>query len=64
MDILPAFSLGFVSLIGIALFVPMSMLTVKLGVNLAHSLPKRQLELGFGLFLLAVILRFLWSLAA
>ena len=64
MGILPAFSLGFVSLIGIALFVPMSMLTVKLGVNLAHSLPKRQLELGFGLFLLAVILRFLWSLAA
>ncbi len=64
MDVLPPFSLGFVSLIGIALFVPMSMLTVKLGVNLAHRLPKRQLELGFGIFLLAVILRFLWSLAA
>jgi len=64
MDVLPAFSLGFVSLIGVALFVPMSMLTVKLGVNLAHRLPKRQLEMGFGLFLLAVILRFLWSLAA
>ena len=64
MDVLPPFSLGYISLIGIALFVPMSMLTVKLGVNLAHRLPKRQLELGFGLFLLAVILRFLWSLAA
>ena len=64
MDVLPPFSLGFVSLIGIALFVPMSMLTVKLGVNLAHRLPKRQLEMAFGLFLLAVILRFLWSLAA
>jgi uncharacterized membrane protein YfcA len=64
MDVLPPFSLGFISLIGVALFVPMSMLTVKIGVNLAHRLPKRQLELGFGLFLLAVILRFLWSLAA
>lgn len=64
MDILPPFSLGFVSLIGVALFVPMSMLTVKLGVNLAHRLPKRQLEKGFGLFLLVVILRFLWDLAA
>jgi uncharacterized membrane protein YfcA len=64
MDVLPAFSLGFVSLIGVALFVPMSMLTVKFGVNLAHRLPKRRLEMGFGLFLLAVILRFLWSLAA
>ena len=64
MDILPPFSLGFVSLIGVALFVPMSMLTVKLGVNLAHRLPKRQLEKGFGLFLLIVILRFLWDLAA
>jgi uncharacterized membrane protein YfcA len=64
MDVLPAFSLGFVSLIGVALFVPTSMLTVKLGVNLAHRLPKRQLERAFGLFLLAVILRFLWSLVA
>ena len=64
MDVLPPFSLGYISLIGIALFVPMSMLTVKIGVNLAHRLPKRQLELGFGLFLLAVILRFLWSLAS
>jgi uncharacterized membrane protein YfcA len=64
MDVLPAFSLGFVSLIGVALFVPMSMLTVKFGVNLAHRLPKRRLEMGFGLFLFAVILRFLWSLAA
>lgn len=64
MDVLPPFSLGYISLLGVALFIPTSMLTVKLGVNLAHRLPKRQLELGFGLFLLAVILRFLWSLAA
>ena len=64
MDVLPPFSLGYISLLGVALFIPTSMLTVKIGVNLAHRLPKRQLELGFGLFLLAVILRFLWSLAA
>ena len=63
MDVLPAFSLGFVSLIGVALFVPTSMMTVKLGVNLAHRLPKQQLERAFGLFLLAVIARFVLSLA-
>ena len=61
MDLLPPFSLGFVSLIGVALFIPNSMLVVPYGVKLAHRLPKRKLEIAFGFFLLIVVLRFLWT---
>jgi uncharacterized membrane protein YfcA len=61
MDSLPPLSLGFVSLIGVALFVPTSMLVVPYGVKLAHRLPKRKLEIAFGCFLLIVVLRFLWT---
>ena len=64
MEILPPFSLGYVSLIGLALFIPTSVLMAPIGVNLAHRLSKKKLEKAFGLFLLAVIVRFLWSLAA
>jgi uncharacterized membrane protein YfcA len=62
MDVLPPLSLGFVSLIGLAVFVPTSVLTAPIGVGIAHRLSKRHLEIGFGLFLLAICLRFLWSL--
>lgn len=58
------FALGYVSLIGTLLVVPTSTLVAPLGARLAHKLTKRQLEVGFGLFLLAVSLRFLVSLAA
>lgn len=61
MDVLPPFSLGFVSLIGLALFTPTSMLVVPYGVKLAHRLSKRKLEVAFGCFLLIVVLRFLWT---
>jgi uncharacterized membrane protein YfcA len=33
--------------------------TVRLGATLAHRLTKRQLEVGFGLFLLTVAIRFM-----
>lgn len=56
------FALGYVSLIGALLVVPTSMLVAPLGARLAHRLTKRQLEIGFGLFLLAVSVRFLVSL--
>ena len=59
---LPAFSLGFVSLFTLVLLVPVSMLVVPSGAALAHRLSKRQLEVGFGLFLITVSLRFVWSL--
>jgi len=61
---LPPLSLGFVSLLGVALFVPTTILTANLGVRLAHSLSRRRLEMGFGIFLLLVSARFLWAILA
>jgi uncharacterized membrane protein YfcA len=59
---LPPLSLGFVSVIGVVLIAPLSSGVAPLGARLAHSLPKRTLEIAFGLFLLLVALRFLGSL--
>ncbi len=59
---LPPLSLGFVSLLGLAAFAPVSVLTAPLGVRIAHALTKRKLELAFGIFLLLVSLRFLASI--
>ncbi|CEJ09869.1 Sulfite exporter TauE/SafE [bacterium YEK0313] len=58
------FALGYVSLVGFLLFIPTSMWTAPLGARLAHALPKRQLEIAFGLFLLIVSGRFLWDFIA
>lgn len=60
--LLPPLSLGFVSVIGVVLIAPLSSLTAPLGAHLAHKLPKRTLEILFGLFLLLVASRFLASL--
>jgi uncharacterized membrane protein YfcA len=62
MDILPPLSLGYVSLIGMILFIPTSIWTAPIGASLAHKLSKRRLEVAFGLFLLCVAGRFVWSL--
>lgn len=55
-------ALGYVSLVGLILFVPTSMLFAPLGARLAHALPKRRLEVAFGLFLVVVASRFLFDL--
>jgi uncharacterized membrane protein YfcA len=60
--VMPPLSLGFVSLIGFALMAPVASLIAPYGARLAHSLPKRKLEVAFAVFLLAVSLRFLLSL--
>lgn len=59
---LPADALGYVSLLTFALTIPTTLLTTRLGVRLAHSLPKRVLETAFGLFLLTVCARFVWDI--
>jgi uncharacterized membrane protein YfcA len=59
---LPPFSIGFVSLVGFVLMAPVSSYTTKYGVRLAHWLPRRKLEIAFGIFLFAVALRFAASL--
>lgn len=56
---LPPLSLGYVSVIGAALLIPTSMWTAPLGVQMAHRLSKRKLEVAFGVFLSLVCLRFL-----
>lgn len=59
---LPPFSVGFVSLMGFALMAPVSSYTASYGVRLAHWLPRRQLEIAFGIFLTLASLRFVISL--
>lgn len=59
---LPPFSIGFVNLLMMAVTVPLTLLVAPLGVKLAHQLPKRKLEIGFGVFLVIVAVRFFVSL--
>jgi uncharacterized protein len=58
------FALGFVSLIGAVLVVPLSLVTAPLGVRAAHALSKRQLETAFGCYLFIVGSRFVVSLVS
>jgi len=61
-SMLPPLSVGFVSAIGVVLIAPVSSYVAPLGARLAHALSRRQLEIAFGLFLLAAAARFLASL--
>ncbi|MFG1179638.1 sulfite exporter TauE/SafE family protein [Xanthobacter versatilis] len=56
---LPPLSLGYVSVIGFVCIAPVAALVAPFGARLAHRLGRRQLEIGFGLFLLLVASRFL-----
>jgi uncharacterized protein len=59
---LPQLSLGFVSIIGVVLIAPLASFVAPFGARLAHALPQRRLEIAFGLYLLAVALRFVINL--
>jgi len=61
---LPADAIGYVSLLTFVLTIPTTLMTTRLGVRLAHTLSKRALETGFGLFLLTVCARFVWDILA
>ncbi len=58
MAVLPPFSLGYVSAIGVLLLAPVSVLVAPIGVKLAHGFSRRQLEIAMGSFLLLVGVRF------
>jgi uncharacterized membrane protein YfcA len=60
---LPPLSIGFVSLIGLVLMAPISVLAAPLGVRIAHLLTRRQLTIAFGLFLALVSVRFAFDIA-
>jgi uncharacterized membrane protein YfcA len=55
---LPPFSTGFVNWLAVALIIPVTLMTAPLGVRLAHALSRRQLEIGFGIFLALNALQF------
>ncbi len=59
---LPAGSTGFVNWIALAFITPLAIFVTPYGVQMAHALKKRQLEVAFGVFAMAVSLRFLISL--
>ena len=59
---LPPLSVGFVSLIGVMAMAPLSSYVAPLGARLAHRLPRRTLEIAFGMFLLAAAARFVAAL--
>jgi uncharacterized membrane protein YfcA len=51
---LPWATVGFVSLVGLAILAPGSMLTATLGARVAHALSRQRLSQAFGIFLLLV----------
>jgi uncharacterized membrane protein YfcA len=59
---LPPLSVGFVSLVGMAIVAPLSVYAAPYGVRLAHNIPRRWLELAFAAFLASVSIRFLIDL--
>ena len=60
---LPPLSFGYVNLLMVLVVIPVTLMMAPLGVKAAHVLSKRQLEFGFGIFLLLVAARFFISLA-
>jgi uncharacterized membrane protein YfcA len=60
--LMPPLSVGYVSFLAAALFAPPSVLAAPYGAKLAHSWPRRRLEIAFAVFLLVVSFRFLASL--
>ncbi len=59
----PPLSLGFISILGLVIIAPVSVLTAPLGVRVAHGMSRRSLEYAFIAFLLLVAFRFSMSLA-
>lgn len=59
---LPLLSTGYVNWIAVALIIPIALIVTPYGVRIAHAASKRQLEVGFGLFMFFVAGRFFYSL--
>jgi uncharacterized membrane protein YfcA len=58
---LPPLSFGFVSLVGLLLLVPTSLVTAKAGAAAAHKIPKQLLAYLFAAYLILVSARFILS---
>jgi uncharacterized membrane protein YfcA len=57
---LPPWTVGYVSLPGLALIAPITWAVAPLGARMAHSLDRRKLTAAFGVFLLVVALRMVY----
>jgi hypothetical protein len=62
--LLPSGTVGYVSLPALAAIAGAAVLTAPLGVRLAHDLPVRKLKRVFGVLVLAISLRMLWTVLA
>lgn len=60
----PPFTVGFVSLLGLALVGPITWVVAPFGAHLAHTLDRRKLSMAFGAFLLTVAARMLYRVLA
>jgi uncharacterized membrane protein YfcA len=60
--LMPPLSIGFISIIALVIMAPVSSFFAVYGARLAHALTRRRLEIAFGVFLLAVAVRFVLSL--
>ncbi|CUH40222.1 Sulfite exporter TauE/SafE [Jannaschia seosinensis] len=54
---LPPLSLGYVNIAAALIIIPLTMVFARVGVAIAHRIPRRALRLTFGLFLLATSIR-------
>ncbi len=59
---LPPFSIGFINWLAVLLLVPITLALAPVGARFAHAMSKRQLEIGFGLFLITVSLQFVLTI--
>lgn len=58
---LPAWSVGYVNFLAVALLIPMTAITAPLGARLAHGFSRELLEKVFSVFLVLTALRMFWS---
>jgi uncharacterized protein len=59
-EVMPPFTIGYVSLLGFALVAPITWLVAPFGAKLAHTLDRRKLSAAFGVFLGIVAVRMLY----
>ena len=58
---LPPFSTGYINWLAVLLLIPVTLYLAPIGARFAHSLSKRQLEAGFGIFLIVISAQFFLS---
>jgi uncharacterized membrane protein YfcA len=55
---LPPFSTGYVNWLAVLLLIPITLYLAPVGAKVAHAMSKRQLEAGFGIFLILISIQF------